>query len=92
MNENDFQRVFKYHIYPRDSRIHSNKGFVNKDNGSKGGTYCICFYIKDHKSFYHDSFGGAPDKFLLNQLPKPIVYHNYKIQDKNFQLCGSYCL
>ena len=23
-----------------------------------------CFNIKDNKSFYSDSFGGQPDKFL----------------------------
>ena len=38
-----------------------------------------CFFIKDKKSYYFDSFGGSPDKFLLNQLPKPIIYHNFKI-------------
>ena len=57
-----------------------------------GGSHWPCFYIKDKKKFYFDSFGGQPDKFLLNQLPKPIIYHNYEIQDKNSKLCGSYCL
>ena len=57
-----------------------------------GGSHWICFIVTDKKSYYFDSFGGSPDKFLLNQLPKPIIYHNYKIQDINSQLCGSYCL
>ena len=52
----------------------------------------MCFIVKDEKSYYFDSYGGTPDKFLLNQLPKPIIYHNYKIQDINSKLCGSYCL
>ena len=43
-------------------------------------------------SYYFDSFGGQPDKFLLNQLSKPIIYHIYKIQDIHSQLCGPYCL
>ena len=47
--------------------------------------------MKDKMSNYFDSFGGAPDKFLLNQLTKPILY-NYKKQDKNSKLCCSYCL
>ena len=51
-----------------------------------------CFIVKDNKSYCFDSFGGAPDKFLLKQLPKPIIYQNYKIQDKNSNLCESYCL
>ena len=92
MNESQLQKIYNYKIYPRDSKIYSDKGFINIDNGSQGGTHWTCFYIKDNKSYYFDSFGGTPDKFLLNQLPKPIIYHNYKIQDINSQLCGSYCL
>ena len=92
MNESQLQRVYYYPIYLRDSKIYSNKGFVNIDNGSQGGSHWTCFLVKDNKSYYFDSFGGTPDKFLLNQLPKPIIYHNYKIQNINSQLCGSYCL
>ena len=66
--------------------------FANIDNGSMGGTDWSCFIVKDNKLFYFDSFGGQPDKFLLKQLPKPITYHYYKIQDINSKLCGSYCL
>ena len=92
MNESQLQRVYNYTIYLRDSKIYSEKGFVNIDNGSQGGTHWTCFIVKDNRSYYLDSFGGQPDKFLLNQLPKPIIYHNYKIQDLNSKLCGSYCL
>ena len=92
MNESELQRIFNYPIYLRDSQIYSDKGFVNIDNGFQGGTHWTCFTVKDNKSYYFDSFGGAPDKYLLKQLPKPIIYHNYKIQDIYSQLCGSYCL
>ena len=92
MNESQLQKIYNYPIYPRDSRIYSDIGFVNIDDGSQGGSHWTCFIVKDNKSFYFDSFGGAPDKFLLNQLPEPIIYHNYKIQDINSKLCGSYCL
>ena len=92
MNESELQRNCNFQIYPRESKIHSVRGFVNIDNGQMGGTHWTCFIIKDHKSYYFDSFGVQPDKFLLNQLPKPIIYHNYKIQDLNSKLCGSYCL
>ena len=91
MNESDLQRVFKYIICPRDSKINSDKAFVKIDNGSMGGSHWTCSLEKDNKSFYFDSFGGQPDKVLLNQLPKPIIYHKYKIQDINSRLCGSYC-
>ena len=92
MNESELQRVYNFRICPRDSKILSDRGFVNIDNGSQGGTHWTCFIVIDNKSFYFDSFGGQPDKFLLKQLSKPIIYHNYKIQDINSQLCGSYCL
>ena len=92
MNESELQRVYNYSIYPRDTKLYSDKGLVNIDNGSMGGSHWVCFLIIDNKSYYSDSFGGAPDKFLLNQLSKPIIYHNYEIQDINSKLCGSYCL
>ena len=91
-NESQLQRVYNYPIYPRDSKIYSDKGFVNIDNGSQGGTHWTRFIVKDNKSYFFDSFGGQPDKFLLNQLPTPIIYHNYKIQDIKSKLCGSHCL
>ena len=92
MNESQLQKIYNYRVYPRDSKIYSNEGFVNIDNGAQGGSHWTCFIVKDKKSYYFDSFGGQPDKFLLNQLPKPIIYHNYKIQDIKSKLCGSYCL
>ena len=92
MNVLQLQKVNNYLIYPRDSKLHSDEDFVNVDNGSFGGTHWSCFIIKDNKSYYFDSFGGQPDKFLLNQLPKPRIYHIYKIQDIKSKLCGSYCL
>ena len=90
--ELELQRVYNYPIYPRDSKIYSDRGFVNIDDGRLKGTHWTCFIVKDKKSFYFDSFRGSPDKFLLNQLPKPLNYHNYKIQNINSQLCGLYCL
>ena len=52
----------------------------------------LSFIVKNNKSYYFDSSGCQPDNFLLNQLPKPIIYHNYKVQDRNSKRCGSYCL
>ena len=91
MNVSEVQKVYNYPIYPRDSKIYSDRGFINIDNVSVGGTHWTCFIVKDNKSYYFDSFGGQPDIFLLKQLTKPIIYHNYKIQDINSKLCGSYC-
>ena len=57
-----------------------------------GGSNWTCFIMKDNKPYYFESFGVQPDRFLLKQLPKPITYDNYKIQDINSNLCGTYCL
>ena len=92
MNEYQLHKVLNSNIYPRDSKIHSDKGFVNIDNGSQGGSHWTCFIVKDNKLYYFDGFGGQPDKFLLKELPKPIIYHNYNIQGLNSKLSGSYCL
>ena len=92
VNESELQKVYIYHIYPRDSIITTKRGFVNIDDGSMGGTHWTCFYMTDNKSFYLDSFGGQRGKLFPNQLPKPIICHNYKTQDKNLRLCGSYYL
>ena len=92
MNESQLRKICNHPIYPKDSKIYSDKGFVNIDNGSQGGTHWTCSYIKDNKSYYLDSIGGQLEKFLLKQLPKPIIYLNYKIQDINSKLSGSYCL
>ena len=92
MDESQLRRAYNYPIYPRDSKIYSDKGFISIGNYENGGSHWCSFIIKDNESFYFDSFGGSPEKFSLKQLPKPIIYHNYKIQDINSQLCGSYCL
>ena len=65
---------------------------MSEDDEFQGGTHWTCFEVKDKKSYYYDSFVRAPDKFLSNQLPKQVTYHNYKTQDSNSKLCGSYCL
>ena len=39
MNESHLQKLYIHPIYHRDSKFFSNKGFVNIDNGSLGGTH-----------------------------------------------------
>ena len=46
MNESDLQKVYNYNIYPRDSKILSDRGFVNIDNGEQNGTHWNCFIYK----------------------------------------------
>ena len=51
MDESELQQISNYPIYPRDSKIYSDKGFVNIDNGSMGGSHWTCFIVKDSKSY-----------------------------------------
>ena len=39
VNESQLQKIYNYPIYHRDSKIYSERGFVNIDNGCKGGTH-----------------------------------------------------
>ena len=68
MNESQLQKIYNYPIYPRDSKIYSDKGFVNIDNGSQGETHWTCFIVKEKKSYYFDSFGGYPAKFCIKSI------------------------
>ena len=76
LNESELQRVFTFSIYPRSSKLLTDRRFVNIDDGRIGGTHWNCFTVKYNHAFYFDSFGDQPDRFLLKQLPKPIIYHS----------------
>ena len=43
INESEKQRIYNYPIYPRDSQIYLDKGFVNNDDGSMGRSHWTCF-------------------------------------------------
>ena len=86
MNESQLQKGYNYPIHPRDSKLHSDRGFVNIDNGSQGGTHWTCFILKGKTSYYFDSFGGQPDNFLLNQFQnqKYIIIIKNKMKILNY--------
>ena len=42
MIESQTQKFYNHPIYPRDSKIYSDRGFVNIDNGAQGGTHWTC--------------------------------------------------
>ena len=45
-NESQLQKFYNYKIFPRDSKIYSDKGIINIDNGSMGGTHWTCFIVR----------------------------------------------
>ena len=46
MIETDLQRVSNFNVYPRVSKVFSDKGFVSIGNGSQGGADWTAFYAK----------------------------------------------
>ena len=69
-----------------------DKRFTKIDSASMSGNNWMCFYIKDNSGYFFNSFGRALDEVLLNELEKPITYHNNKNQDRKSRFCGTYCL
>ena len=45
MNESELQRIYNYPINPSDSKISSDKRFVNIGKAGMGRTHWVCFYI-----------------------------------------------
>ena len=45
MIESELQRGYNYPIYPRDTKIYSNQGFINIDDGRMGGIHWTCFLV-----------------------------------------------
>ena len=82
MIENEMKRVHNNSIYPTDFEIKANKRFVKIDNGRMGGTHWTCFYIKDNKPFFTNSFGGAIDKFYLTNYQNQYFIINKKFKVK----------
>ena len=52
VTEIDLKKVDISSIYPRDSKVTTNEGFVDINKSSLAETHCICWYIKDNKSFW----------------------------------------
>ena len=42
MNESEIQKIYNYPIYPKNSKIYSERRFGNIDDGSMGGTHSTC--------------------------------------------------
>ena len=78
MAESVLQQVYIFPIYPRGSKMYSDKGFVNKDDGSQGGSHWCCFVIKIRNPFTLTALDSILIFFSPYQLPKPIIYPNYK--------------
>ena len=82
MKETQLQRIYNYPIYPRDSKIFSDKGFVNIDNGSQGGSHW-CIFIKKKIISHFTLIVSAELQTKFNSIKylnqKSIINLKYKI-------------
>ena len=70
LTESDSKKIYKFSIYLRDSKIKTNKSFINIDIGNMGGSHLTCFYIQDKNSSSLMSYGGPPVIISLHHLSK----------------------
>ena len=76
MKETGLQKLYSYCIYPRDSKIYSDKGFVIIDNGSEGATNLCSFVVKHENHF-------ASIVLVVNLLNFFSIIYLFKFQRKN---------
>ena len=74
-----WEKVYKHPVFLRDSKITSDRWFVNVGKGVRGGSHWTSFYIKANKWFCFERFGGQRDSFSLNQKQKNIKIIKIKI-------------
>ena len=72
------KNVCNYNIYPRNSRIITDKGFINIDNGGKGDTHWTRLHIKDNKSVYSIFSVFNVMNFYLTNYPNKSLFVNEK--------------
>ena len=69
MRKCEFRKINICPIHPRDVKMYSENWFVKLENGENCRSHLCAFYVKTNKTFYFDTFGGVPHKFLLSHLP-----------------------
>ena len=86
-----FRGVFMRDELPRKP-LKRECGILNLDDVSGRGTHWVCWYKKDRRNSYFDSFGVQPPKELIDYLVSPLFYNTERIQPDNLVICGHLCL
>jgi hypothetical protein len=68
----------------------SECGIINLDNSDGPGTHWTAYYRKDGANFYFSSFGDDPPIEVVEYLGKPILTHNFCIQEFHETNCGEF--
>jgi hypothetical protein len=88
-----FQGVFPIDKIPSKR----TKGFyiVNLDKSNEPGSHWICIRIrtKEKKNEFFDSYGYAPQSYLIKKfLGKKYIFNSKKLQHLYSTTCGQWCL
>ena len=70
----------------------SECGILNLNLSHETGSHWTCWFKKNEKKYYFNSFGLPPPKELINYLGSPVLYSTFQLQDLNEQNCGKWCL
>ena len=75
------------------TKHHKNEcGVINLDSNVGPGTHWTCYYIRNNKKYYFDSYGLDPPTELQNYLGKSVVCSTFQIQDIGTSICGHLCV
>lgn len=87
-----FRGVFMKDQLP-NRRYKNESMIINLDNSSGNGTHWVCFFKKDNKIHYYDSFGVKPPIQLVEYFKNCEVCYNID-KNQNFDevICGHLCL
>ena len=67
-------------------------GILNLNLSHEAGSHWVCWYKKNDKKYYFNSFGIAPPEEIVKYLGSPILYSTFQLQDILDQNCGKWCL
>ena len=92
MKESGLQKLYSYRIYPRDSKIYSDKGFVIIDNGSEGGTHWCSFVVKHENHFASIVLVVNLINFfsIIYLNPNYIILIRFKIKNQDYADFNAY--
>lgn len=82
---------------PKKIRLQNEKGIINLDNSTGGGTHWTAYKKINNKITYFDSFGNLQPpvevmQYFKSNGPVKIVYNYNRFQKFNTFFCGHLCL
>ena len=67
-------------------------GVLNLNLSNEPGSHWVCWFKRNNKKYYFNSFGLPPPKELIDYLGSPILHSTFQLQGLKDQNCGKWCL